>query len=378
MRMRAAVLSQQGLPRPYAESRPIAIEEVELDGPGPGEVLVEIGGAGLCHSDLSTIENLRPRKMPTVPGHEAAGIVRELGAGVRGLKRDDHVAMVFVSSCRECRYCQGGRPNLCESSWGARTEGTLVSGARRLRRLDGSPLHHYSGLSTFAQYAVVSASSLVSIPKEVPFTVAAAFGCAVVTGVGAVFNTAETRPGTPLAVVGLGGVGLSALLGAVAAGANPIVAVDVSEAKLALARELGATHAVNARAADALAQVKDITGGGVDVAIETAGTIPAMETAYALCARGGITVSAGLPAPTSSFAYRHAALVSDERQIRGSYMGSCVPGRDIPRFMGLYLAGRLPIERLFSGALRLEEINQGFDRLAEGTVVRQVLTPNAA
>jgi len=339
-------------------------------------VLVEIAGAGLCHSDLSTIENLRPRRLPAVMGHEAAGIVREVGPGVHSLRPDDHVVMVFVSACRECRYCAGGRPNLCESSWTARTEGTLVSGARRLSR-NGRPLNHYSGLSTFAQYAVVSQTSLVAVPKDVPLVIAALFGCAVITGAGAVMNTAAMAPGASVAVVGLGGVGLNALLAAGAAGAAQVVAIDTNPTKLALARELGATDSVNAAEPGAVEQVKALTNGGVDYAFECAGAIPAMEAAYAVTARGGMVVSAGLPAPQRRFAYPHAALVSDERQIRGSYMGSAVPQRDIPRFLALFQRGKLPVDRLFSGTLLLEEINLGFDRLADGAAVRQVLTPNA-
>src|ERR1700761_1004757 len=182
MKMKAAVLRVQGKPRPYATSQPMTIETVDLDPPGLGEVLYEIVGAGLCHSDLSTIENLHPRRLPTIPGHEAAGIVEDIGPGVAGLKRGDHVVSLSVSSCGDCRYCNNGRPNLCQSSSTARTEGTLVAGARRLP-LNGEPLHHYSGLSVFQQYAVVSQSALIKIPDSVPLEDATIFGCAVFTGV---------------------------------------------------------------------------------------------------------------------------------------------------------------------------------------------------
>jgi alcohol dehydrogenase len=217
MKMKAAVMRVQGKPRPYAESHPMTIETVDLDPPGPGEVLYKIIGAGLCHSDLSTIENLRPRRLPTIPGHEAAGIVEEVGPGVTSLKPGDHVVSMFVSSCGDCRYCNNGRPNLCQSSSAARNEGTLVSGARRLS-LNGEPLNHYSGLSVFAQYAVVSQSALIKIRRDVPLEDATIFGCAVVTGVGAVLNTAQVPPGARMAVVGLGGVGMNALMGGVVAG----------------------------------------------------------------------------------------------------------------------------------------------------------------
>jgi alcohol dehydrogenase len=376
MKMKAAVMRVQGKPRPYADSHPMTIETVDLDPPGPGEVLYKIIGAGLCHSDLSTIENLRPRRLPTIPGHEAAGIVEEVGPGVTGLKRGDHVVSMFVSSCGDCRYCNNGRPNLCQSSSAARAEGTLVSGARRLS-LNGEPLNHYSGLSVFAQYAVVSQSALIKIPDDVPLEDATIFGCAVVTGVGAVLNTAQVPPGARMAVVGLGGVGMNALMGGVVAGAETIVAVDLNADKLRLARELGATDTFLAGNADVVEEIRSATDGGLDYVIETAGAIPAMNLAYAIAARGGMIVSAGLPAATATFAFPHSALVTDEKTIRGSYMGSCVPKRDIPRFIALYQRGKLPVQKLRSGFVTFEQINEGFDRLADGAVLRQVLRPHA-
>jgi len=377
MRMKAAVMYEQGRPRPYAETKPLVIEDIELGSPGPGEALIEVAAAGLCHSDLSTIEGLRPRKVPAVMGHEAAGIVREVGTGVKRLKPGDHVVAVFVSSCGLCRYCDSGRPNLCTSSWRARAEGTLQSGVRRLQK-NGQQINHYSGLSTFAEYAVISENALVAVDPEVPLEVAALFGCAVVTGVGAVFNSAAVPPGASTAVVGLGGVGLNSLLGLVACGANPIIAVDLRDDKLALATKLGATHTINAGDEKSVEMVRDLTNGGVDFAFEMAGSIPAMETAYALTGRGGMTVSAGLPDPSKTVAYAHAPLVSDERTIRGCYMGGCVPQRDIPRFVSLYRAGKLPVDRLRTGDITFATINEGFDRLADGAVVRQTLRPRAS
>ncbi len=376
MQMKAAVLREQGKPRPYVESQPMTIETIDLAPPGPGEVLYKIVGAGLCHSDLSTIENLRPRKLPTIPGHEAAGIVEEVGAGVTNLKPGDHVISVFVTSCGDCRYCNGGRPNLCQSSNKSRTDGTLISGARRLS-LNGEPINHYSGLSVFAQYAVVSQNALIKIPDDVPLDDAAIFGCPVVTGVGAVLNTAQVPPGGQMAVVGLGGVGMNALLGGVVAGAERIVAVDLNADKLKLARELGATDTFLAGNADVIEDIRQATGGGLDYVIETAGSIPAMNLAYAIAARGGAVVSAGLPASDARFSYLHSAFVSDGKSILGSYMGSCVPKRDIPRFIALYHRGKLPVHRLRSGYITLEQINEGFDRLSDGAVLRQVLRPHA-
>ena len=372
MKMRAAVLYEQGKPMPFAKSRPLVVEEVELDGPGPGEVLVQVAAAGLCHSDLSAIAGVRPRAIPAVAGHESSGIVREVGSGVTGLKIGDHVVMVFVASCCHCHHCYGGRPSLCESSWDARGRGTLQSGARRLH-VRGRELNHYSGLSVFAEYAVVSQNSVVRIDPEVPLEDAAAFGCAVITGVGAVVNTAKVTFGASLAVVGLGGVGLSALLGARAAGASQIVAIDLSDEKLRLARELGATDTFNARDPNCVQSVRDVTSGGVEFAFEMAGVSAAFSTAYSILRRGGLLVVAGLPNPKETFALPVSSMVSDERGIRGSFMGSCVPQRDIPIFIDLFRRGRLPVNRLRSGTVTLETINEGFDRLARGETVRDIL-----
>ena len=377
MRMKAAILFEQGRPRPYADTRPLVVEEVELDPPGPGEILIEIAAAGLCHSDLSTIENQRPRPLPIVIGHEGAGIVRECGPGITDLKPGDHVITVFASSCGSCRYCARGRPNICPSGNAARAAGSLVSGAKRLRRLDGTPINHNSGLSLFAQFAVVARRSAVKIDKDIPLDDAAIFGCAVMTGAGAVINTARLQPGENVAVVGLGGVGMNALFAAVASGADRIIAVDTNPKKLEQAKEWGATDVFLAGNDDCAAAVRDATDGGVDTVIETAGTIPAMQLAIAITARGGSTISAGLPNVNASVSYLHANLVSEEKSIRGSSMGSCVAERDIPRLLSLYRRGKMPVNKLKSGVVKLEEINEGFDRLSDGTVLRQMLKPNS-
>jgi alcohol dehydrogenase len=372
MKIKAAVLRAMGAPAPYAQSKPLSIEEVELDPPGPGEVLVRVAAAGLCHSDLSVINGDRPRVMPMVLGHEAAGVVEELGPGVDDLKRGDHVGMVFVPSCGHCLPCAEGRPVLCEPGAAANGKGELIGGGRRLKR-NGEPLNHHMGVSCFAQYATVSRHSLIRIDPEVPLDKAAMFGCAVLTGVGAVLNTAAVRPGQSVAVVGLGGVGLTALLGALVAGARTVVAIDINEQKLGLARQLGATHAFNGTDPDVVETVKAATGGGVDVAVEMAGSVKALETAYRITRRGGQTVTAGLPNHAHTMAISPVNLVAEERTLKGSYIGSCVPLRDLPRYIALYRAGKLPVDRLLSDRLKLEDINAGFDRLAEGKAVRQVV-----
>ena len=373
MRMMAAVLYEQGKPRPYAQSRPLVVEEVELEGPRAGEVLVEVKAAGLCHSDLSTIDNSRPRKLPTIPGHEGAGIVREVGAGVEGFAPGDHVVFVFAPSCGHCRQCRSGKTNVCSSFQASRAAGELYTGGSRLS-VGGTTIGHYSGISCFAEYAVVVPNSIVKVDPEVALADAALFGCAVQTGVGAAVNTAGVRPGESVAVIGLGGVGLSCLLGCVVAGAGQIIAVDLSADKLGLARQLGATHTINASDASALEELRDLTHGGVDWAFEMAGAIPSLEFAVAAAARGGGIVTAGLPPVVRPLALNPYQFVQDEKRFLGSYMGSCHAAHDVPRFIELYRAGKLPVDRLRSADIALADINAGFDRLADAATVRQVIT----
>jgi alcohol dehydrogenase len=379
MRTRAAVLEAMGASPPFASSKPLVIETLELDPPGPGEVLIRLKAAGLCHSDLSVINGDRPRPMPMALGHEAAGIVEQIGsipdgAGGTGLAVGDHVVCVFVPSCGHCEPCMVGRPALCEPGAVANAAGTLLSGARRMRRSDGTAVNHHLGVSAFGEYATVSTRSVVKVDPDLPFDEAALFGCAVLTGVGAVFNTARLPAGSSAAVVGLGGVGLSSLLGAIAAGARQVVAIDLSAEKLAFARELGATEIVNAADSAAIEQVKDATNGGVEYAFELAGSTRALDLAFRITKRGGTTVTAGLPPPTATMPLPPVILTAEERTLKGSYIGTAVPGRDIPHYIELYQRGRLPVDRLMSGTLNIDEINEGFDRLHEGQAIRQVIT----
>lgn len=377
MNIRAAVLSDMGTEPPYAATRPLSVETLRLDGPGPGEVFVRVKAAGLCHSDLSVINGNRPRPLPMALGHEAAGVVEEIGPAAEfdaaPLRPGDHVVFVFVPSCGHCEPCTEGRPALCEPGAAANGAGTLLSGARRLSRPDGQPVHHHLGVSGFAEFATVSRRSLVKIDFELPLEEAALFGCAVLTGVGAVVNTAQMPAGSSAAVIGLGGVGLAALLGTVAAGARSIVAVDLSDERLAFARELGATMTVNASDPEAAQQVRSATGGGVEYAFDFTGSTRALDLAYQITRRGGTTVTAGLPAPTATMPLAPVTLVAEERTIKGSYIGTAVPTRDIPRYIQLYRRGLLPVDRLMSGTLALDDINEGFDRLHDGQAIRQVI-----
>ncbi|MBX9630818.1 MAG: zinc-dependent alcohol dehydrogenase family protein [Burkholderiales bacterium] len=372
MKIRAAILRQSGLPQPYAQSRPLSIEEVDLDPPGPRELLVQVKAAGLCHSDLSTINGDRPRQTPMVLGHEAAGVVKEVGTGITDLAPGDHVVMVFAPSCGQCTPCQEGFPARCENGQQANGAGTLMGGHIRLHQ-NGKPVYHHTGVSAFAEYCVVNRGSVVKVDNALPFDEAAVFGCAVLTGVGSALNTAKVTAGSRVAVVGLGGVGLNALLGAQVAGANRIVAVDIHDDKLELAKTLGATDVVNAKDPDAIAKVKALTDGGADFAFEMAGSVQAMELAYRITRRGGTTVTAGLPHPDARWALQHVNLTAEERTVKGSYMGSCIPPRDLPRYVELYRRGKLPVNKLMSDHLTLDRINEGFDALASGHTVRQLV-----
>lgn len=369
----AAVLYETGLPRPYAESLPLVVDEINLEPPGKREVLVEVSAAGLCHSDLSVIDGSRPRVRPMVLGHEASGIVREIGAEVKDFEAGDHVVFSFVPICGQCDYCVAGRAALCTK--GARTnmEGSLLSGNRRFADAKLQVLHHHLGVSAFSRFTVTAQESLVKIDQSLPLETAALFGCAVMTGVGAVFNTAQVSPGKSVAIFGLGGVGLSAVMGASASGAYPIVVADMFEEKLALGRELGATHAVNVNQTDAAEAIREITKGGAEYVFECAGSEQVLIQAYESTKRGGTTIALGLPHPNKMFSVPAVTIVAEEKVIRGSYMGSSVPRRDIPRYVSLYQAGLLPVDQLRAQTLKLEEINEGFDILATGETVRQII-----
>ena len=372
MKVRSAVLRAMGAKGPYAESRPLEIAELELDPPGPGELLIRVGAAGLCHSDLSVIDGSRPRVMPMALGHEAAGEVVATGAGVTAFATGDHVVLAFVPACGECEPCRAGRSALCEPGAAANAAGTLLGGERRLHDGDEGDINHHLGVSAFSDHIVVSEKSAVKVDPELPFEIAALFGCAVLTGVGAAVHAAAIEPGDRVAVFGLGGVGLAAVLAALTAGATQVVAVDVVEHKRQLARSLGATHDA-AGGPDVVQHVRDLTGGGADKVIDTTGVAAVLEQAYAATAVGGTTVTVGLPHPDRTVTLPALNLVAEERTLKGSYLGSCVPRRDVPRFIDLDRAGRLPVDGLLSGRLDLTEINEGFAKLASGEAVRQVV-----
>jgi Zn-dependent alcohol dehydrogenase len=376
MRMIAAVMHEQGLEHPYAKSQPFKIEEIELDPPGPGEVLVEVRAAGLCHSDLSTVAGMRKRPLPVVGGHEGAGIVREIGAGVEGFVVGDHVTMAGVAGCGQCRFCLAQRPGLCQAVAGAKSQGMLGTGVRRLKSINGDSINHYSGISVYAQYAVVTPQSLIKIDKSVPLDIASLFGCAVITGAGAVFNSARVPKGSSVAVIGLGGVGLTAVMAAKQAGASRIIGIDLLDSKFGLAKTLGATECLQASDADIIQKVRDLTDGGVDFAFEISGHPSALEMAQAITVRGGEVVGVGVNKASAIFTVNHLPWVCDERVLRGSYMGGGVPQKDIPLYVEMYLKGQLPVDQLRSEHVSFDQLNAAFDRLKAGQTIRQILLPH--
>jgi Zn-dependent alcohol dehydrogenase len=373
MKTTAAVLRAVTTARPYTDSRPLQLEEVELAAPRAGELLIRVEAASVCHSDVSVVDGSRVRPLPMALGHEAAGVVEEVGPGVRDVKPGDHVVLTFVPSCGTCPECSSGRPALCTPGAAANGAGTLLHGPSLLRDRGGQVIHHHLGVSGFARHAVVARESAVVIPADVPLATAALFGCAVLTGAGAVLNTAAVRPGQSVAVFGLGGVGLASVMAANVAGAATIVAVDPVEAKRRLALELGATHAFGPEEAEAA--VKDLTGGGAEVSFEAAGVPAVLEAAFRATRRGGTTVAMGLPHPSRTLTLPALAFAGLGQSLVGSYMGSSSPQRDIPRYLALWKKGRLPVDRLQSATLPLDQINEAFEALAAGAAVRQVLRP---
>ncbi len=371
----AAVLRQAATSTPYARSRPLTVETVTVADPGEHEVLVRVEAASLCRSDLSVVDGVRAWPMPIVPGHEASGVVEEVGRGVTGFSPGDHVVLIYQACCGTCRSCSRGDAHLCEPGLAANRRGELLEGGTRLRCGD-EEIHHHMGLSAFAQYALVSRHSLVSVESDLPFETAALFGCGVMCGAGSVLNTAAVRPGESVTVVGVGGVGSSAVLGAVAAGAERIIAVDVDPRRLEFALGLGATDAILAEDPDSAAdRVLELTGGGTDVALESAGTLGAFTTAFESVRRGGRVVTLGLVSPETPFSLDVAALVTSAKTVRGSYMGSCDPRRDIPRFITWYREGRLPLDRLITHRWGLSDINTALDHMVAREGMRQMIRP---
>ncbi len=368
MKIRAVVLERTG--------GPLTPCELELAPPGPGEVLVRLHASGVCHSDWNAVDGTAETRCPAVLGHEGAGVVEAVGAGVSRVSAGDHVALSWAPSCGECGECRRDLPQLCSTVWPAMATGGLMDGTPRLSR-DGEAVYHYSFLSTFAEACVVPERSCVPIPDDVPLDVAALVGCAVATGAGAVWRTAGVREGDRVAVIGCGGVGLSALMAAVSAGAEPVVAVDTAHGKLDVARSFGASAAVlwQGSAADTADAVREVSGGGVDYAIEASGRPEAMEAAFLSTRARGAAVLIGIPREDATLSLPALTIPRMERRVLGSIYGSSKPERDFPETLELYRAGHLPLDRLVSHRLPLEEAEQGFRLMRSGEALRVVLQP---
>jgi Zn-dependent alcohol dehydrogenase len=364
VRIVGAVLERSGDGPPFAASHPFTVSHLELDEPGTDEILVRIEASSVCHSDLSVVDGTRPRPLPMLLGHEAAGIVESLGTGVVDLAVGDRVVMTFLPRCGACPECASDGRLPCRVGSAANGAGTLLGGGMRLRR-DDSKVFHHLGVSAFATHAVVNAASVVRVAQDVPPDIAALLGCAVLTGGGAVINAGQPAAGETVMVVGLGGVGMAALLVAVALG-HPVVAVDTLDEKLELARELGASETFTPAA---LAE----SGCRAPVVIEAAGSARAFETAFAATEPGGRTVTVGLPSPEARVSLSPLTFTAEARTVVGSYLGSAVASRDIPRYVELWRAGRLPIERLISSRIGLTDLEAAMDRLASGSALRQII-----
>jgi S-(hydroxymethyl)glutathione dehydrogenase / alcohol dehydrogenase len=350
------------------------VEVLELAAPRAGEVLVRLGASGVCRSDFNPLDGTTATPWPVVLGHEGAGVVEALGEGVTRVAVGDHVALSWTPSCGECTECLRDLPQHCTAIWPVMGEGGLMDGTSRLS-LGGATVYHYCFLSTFAEACVVPERSCVRIAKEVPFDVASLVGCGVTTGIGAVWNTAGVRPGDRVAVIGCGGVGLSALLAAVAVGAEPVIAVDATPAKLDAARELGASAGVAwaGTAEDTAAAIREASGGGVDYAIEATGRGEAMLAAVLATRVRGAAVLIGIPRPDTVVPLPALTIPRMERRVLGSIYGSARPERDFVKILDLYLAGRLPLERLISHHRPLDDVDGAFALMNSGEALRVVL-----
>jgi S-(hydroxymethyl)glutathione dehydrogenase/alcohol dehydrogenase len=350
---------------------PVVVESISVDPPKTGEVTVRIAACGVCHSDLSATRGYFPIELPMILGHEAAGEIVAVGEGVRELAPGDHVVSSFLYMCGECRYCRAGRPVLCVDQ--GRALKSLPDGTSRTRDAQGQPLNIFCGCGVMAEYATLSVHNVVKIAREVPLDRAALVGCAVTTGVGAVFNTARVRPGSSVLVIGCGGVGLNVIQGAAIAGAARIVAVDAAEGKLELARVFGATETMVAKGEDWLKPLKKRTAGGPDYAFECVGGGELAGLAYRAIARGGMAVVVGLSKPEDVTSVRTISIPIEEKTLTGSYFGSCVPQVDFPRMLGLYAAGRLKLDELISRRYSIEEAPAAFADLASSKNARGVI-----
>lgn len=352
-----------------ANDAPMELEEVKIDKPGPGEVLVRTAASGICHSDLTVVEGRLPFPAPCILGHEPAGIVEQVGADVTDFAAGDHVIGCLNAWCGVCRFCTHGRPYLCPTQF----EGRDPEAAPRLTAADGTPLGQFANLSSFAEQMLCPERSLVKIRDEMPLDRACLIGCGVTTGIGAVLNTVHVPAGSSVVILGCGGVGLAALQGARIIGAGRIIAVDTQPWKFELAKSLGATDCVDASSEDAVAAVHELTQGGADFVFECIGRIPTVQQAVAMTGRGGTTVLVGVVGVTDLVPLPTADITLQEKKVVGSFMGSNRFRFDMPRYVDFYLDGRLRLDEMISSRIPLDGINDAFEHLRQGDVARQVI-----
>jgi S-(hydroxymethyl)glutathione dehydrogenase/alcohol dehydrogenase len=353
----------------WAFNEPLKIDSLKLKAPREDEVVVKIAASGVCHSDLSVVKMVIPIPPPVVLGHEGAGIVEEVGKGVKDLRPGDHVVLSWVENCGKCHYCVSGRGHLCDT--GIRN---AMAGQEAVFEKDGTDITRMAGVASFAERTVVRATACIKIPEEVPLDRACLVGCGVMTGVGAVVNTAKVRPGETVAVFGCGGVGLNVIQGAALCGALRIIAVDLVDSKLKLAREFGATDIVNGKQADAVDAIKSLTGGlGVDYAFEVIGIPSAIQQAFRALKRGGKAVIVGVPRMGEEVSVPGWSFPLEEKSIVGSLYGSGNMRRDMPWLIELYMQKRLKIDELISRRIKLADVNAALDAMEKGEVARSVI-----
>jgi S-(hydroxymethyl)glutathione dehydrogenase/alcohol dehydrogenase len=353
--------------RSYNE--PLELEELQIDDPGPGEVLLKTAASGICHSDLTVMEGGLPMPPPCVLGHEPAGVVEAVGEGVTDFAEGDHVIGCLTSFCGVCKFCTEGRPYLCPTQYAGRPEGMKS----RLSTESGDPIFQFANLSSFAEKMLCPERSLVKIRDDMPLDRASLIGCGVTTGLGAALNTVHIPAGASVVIIGCGGVGLAALQGARIVGAGQIIAVDSQAWKFDIATKLGATDCVDASGGDAVAAVHELTGGGADFVFECIGLVPTVQQAVAMTGRGGTTVLVGVVPITEMVPISAADLTLQEKNITGSYMGSNRFRFDMPKYIEFYLDGRLHLDEMISSRIKIEEINDAFDLMREGKAARQVI-----
>lgn len=366
MKIQAALLTEP--------KQKFQIEQITIDEPRSGEVLVKIAACGVCHSDYHLLTGDTQHPMPCVCGHEGAGVVEAVGAGVTRVRPGDHVTLSWTPGCGECYYCVRGKPTLCERFTPPIWAGTMLDGSVRLHTAHDDDLYVYCGLGTFAEYVVVPQQACIPIHPDISLTAASLVGCAVATGVGAAFFTAEVKPGSSVVVIGCGGVGLNVIQGAVLCGAEKIIAVDLNDEKMALAKQFGATHTLYSNETT-IEAIRDLTDGrGADYAIEAVGLPNLQEMALDAARAGGTVVLAGLAPMGTSTNLPGAILTRKEITVKGSYYGTVVPDRDFPMLLNLYQSGRLKLDELISNTYRLDQINEAFDTMIAGSVARGVIT----